>query len=229
MNKLNNIALIPIRKGSKGVKNKNIRKLNNKPLFYYSLSQALKSNLFEKIIIASDSEKYFLNVKKYFKDKRIVYYKRNSAISGDYSTTEETISKVLKKYSEYDNCFLIQATSVFQKSDDLISAYKFFLKNKFDSLFSSCNLSRFIWSKKNKITSINYDYKKRPMRQKFNKNNFCIENGAFYIFKVNKYLKYRNRLFGKIGTYQMSDINLFEIDDKLDFRICDFIIKNKLF
>lgn len=224
-----NIAIIPIRKGSKAIKNKNIKKLNGKPLFYYSLSQALKSSLFEKIIIASDSEKYFIEVKKNFRSKKIEYFKRNPSISGDYSATEETISSILKIYSNYDNCFLIQATSIFQKSQDLKSAYNVFLYNELDSLFSSCNLSKFIWSKKKQITPINYDYKNRPMRQKFKKKEFCIENGAFYIFKIRKYLRYHNRLFGKIGTYEMSDINLFEIDDKFDFKICDFIVSSKLF
>jgi CMP-N-acetylneuraminic acid synthetase len=48
-------AIIPARAGSKGVKNKNIRMLNGKPLITYSIEAALKSNFFERVIVTTDS------------------------------------------------------------------------------------------------------------------------------------------------------------------------------
>ena len=51
-------AFIPARSGSKTIKNKNIKKLNKKPLIYYSLSLAKKCKVFKKIIFSSDSKTY---------------------------------------------------------------------------------------------------------------------------------------------------------------------------
>ena len=52
-------ALIPARKGSKSIKNKNLLKLNKMPLIGYSLISAKKNKLIKKVIFSSDSKRYF--------------------------------------------------------------------------------------------------------------------------------------------------------------------------
>jgi len=73
-------ALIPARSGSKGIKNKNIVKINNKELIGYTIDLAKKIKLINKIIISTDSKKIkkiaekfgaivpFLRPKKFSKD-----------------------------------------------------------------------------------------------------------------------------------------------------------------
>ena len=53
----NVIAIIPARNGSVRLKNKNLKKLLNKPLIFWTIKEALKSNYIKKIIISSDSNK----------------------------------------------------------------------------------------------------------------------------------------------------------------------------
>ena len=57
------LVIIPARGGSKRIKHKNIKKLLGKPLIQYSLDACIKSRLFNKIHISSDSKK-ILNVAK---------------------------------------------------------------------------------------------------------------------------------------------------------------------
>ena len=45
-----------MRKGSKGVKNKNLKKINDKPLLSYTIEQALNSKLFDNVVISTDSK-----------------------------------------------------------------------------------------------------------------------------------------------------------------------------
>ena len=47
-----NIAIIPARGGSKRIKNKNIKLFCGKPIIYYSIIAAKKSNIFNKIIVS---------------------------------------------------------------------------------------------------------------------------------------------------------------------------------
>ena len=61
------------------------------------------------------------------------------------------------------------------------------------------------------------------MRQK--NNNFVLENGAFYIFNIKKFMKKKSRLFGNIGTYLMPEIRSSEIDSLEDFKLIEFIFK----
>ena len=93
-----------------------------------------------------------------------------------------------------------------------------FFKKKYDSLFSVIKISdHFIWRKKNKKLNANYNYKKRPRRQNIEKK--YLENGSFYIFNAEKFLKFKNRIFGKIGLYEMKKINSFQIDESNDIKL----------
>jgi len=60
-----NVAIIPARVGSKRIKNKNIRIFCGKPIIYWTIKKIRKSNLFDKIIVSSDSKK-ILNISKKF-------------------------------------------------------------------------------------------------------------------------------------------------------------------
>ena len=52
-----------------------------------------------------------------------------------------------------------------------------------------------------------------------------VENGAFYIFNVKKFIKIKNRIFGKIGYYKMDKYRSYEIDTLEDFKIVELLKK----
>ena len=59
-----NIAIIPARGGSKRILNKNIKKFHGKPIIAWTIECAVKSNLFDKIIVSTDDKKIARVVKK---------------------------------------------------------------------------------------------------------------------------------------------------------------------
>ena len=69
-----------MRSESKGVKNKAYRKINGFPLFYYTLSVAQKSKIFDKIVISTDSEKIARMCKKYNAN---IFFLRSKKLSKD--------------------------------------------------------------------------------------------------------------------------------------------------
>ena len=106
----------------------------------------------------------------------------------------------------------------------MIISKKIFIKQKLDSLFSGYKEKIFYW-KKNKnsnYSSINYNFKKRPRRQNFDYTFF--ENGAFYIFNIKLFMKFKNRLFGNIGFFEMPKYRSFEIDEPNDLNFIKKII-----
>ena len=220
-------CIIPLRSGSKGIKNKNIKLLNNKPLAFYAINSAIKSKIFEKVIVATDSLNYINILKRYSRNKKIIYFERNKKNATAKSPTENVIFEILNSTTfigKKDLIMLIQATSPLIKPKYIIDARKYFLKKKFDSLFSAFSFQKFIWTnKKNLNYPINYNYKKRPMRQSF--GQFFVENGAFYLFKVDKFLKLKNRLFNKIGVYIMPKKYSIDIDNLNDFKEAELILK----
>jgi len=68
-----------------------------------------------------------------------------------------------------------------------------------------------------------FNNKIRPMRQHINYQ--FQENGSFYIFKSNGFKKKRNRLFGKIGTFEQKKFKSFQIDDIEDLNFLENIAK----
>ena len=65
----NVVAFVPARSGSKRLKNKNIKKINNQPLIFWTVLKALKSKVFNQIIFSSDSIKYYDLLIKILKKK----------------------------------------------------------------------------------------------------------------------------------------------------------------
>jgi CMP-N,N'-diacetyllegionaminic acid synthase len=84
--KLDIVALIPARSGSKGVKDKNLLLLNGHPLIGFSVASANQSKLISEVYITTDSEKYASIAKSY---GAIVPFLRPEGISNDFSTDKE--------------------------------------------------------------------------------------------------------------------------------------------
>lgn len=225
----NAVCIIPLRSGSKGIKNKNIQMINYKPLCIYAIHSAYLSKVFDKIILAIDSIKYEKIILKYLKTlnlnlERFIFFKRSKKNSQDQSSSESVITEILDKYSNYKYCCLIQATSPMIVPEDIKNAFKKFVKNKYDSLFSGYMSKKFIWNiDKKKLVSLNYSYKSRPRRQNFNTN--IVENGAVYFFSVKGFKKFQNRLFNKIGYFVMPENRSIEIDNKKDLKEVENIFR----
>tara|TARA_Y200000002_G_scaffold381794_1_gene396814 strand:+ start:216 stop:896 length:681 start_codon:yes stop_codon:yes gene_type:complete len=220
----NILCIIPIRSNSKGLKNKNILKFNNKPLVVNTTECAINSKIFKDIVIAYDSEYYKKIIKKYTNHKTLNFFKRSKKSSYAQSPSEIIINEVLDKFKNYDLIYLMQTTSQFTKPYDLVNSLKKFKHSKLDCMFSAYSTKKFFWIKKKNIClPINYNIKKRPMRQK-NKKYVC-ENGAFYIFKKNGFIKYKNRMFGKVGYFEFPEYRSIEIDNLNDLKVAKNILK----
>ena len=222
--KKNNIAIILARAGSKSVKNKNVYKLNKMPLIYWSIKSCLKANMISSVWVSSDSNKILKISKKYGAN----VIKRPKKISGDYSTSElawyHALAYIKNKIKNIDAVVGIQPTSPIRPSKLLNAALKKFYKEKLDSLFTAEKiLHNFVWKKFHGKFKANYNYKKRPMRQKIEEQ--YVENGSFYIFDPKKFLKKKCRLFGKIGCFTMNKINSFQIDEYRDVELFESLKK----
>jgi CMP-N,N'-diacetyllegionaminic acid synthase len=224
MKKKNIHAIILARGGSKGIKNKNLISIKKKPLIYWSIKSALNCNIIDKVWVSSDSSK-ILKLSKKFGANTI---KRPKKLSSDNSSSESGwlhSTDYIKKKFQVDYIIAVQATSPVRDKSDFSRALNKFFKQKNDSLFSSStNDSYFRWKIYNNKMFPNYKIKyKRARRQNIKQE--LIENGSFYIFKSDGFLKNKKRLFGKIGTYIQKKYYGFELDDLDDLVIIKSIMK----
>ena len=217
-------SIILARKNSKGIKNKNLKIVNGKPLIFWSIYNSINSKLIKKTFVSSDAQRILNYAKKNGADTIL----RPSKYATSKTSSEKSLIhsiKFLEKFEyKFDTILFIQPTSPIRNKCDFDNAIKEFKLKKFDSLFSAnvTNDTNFWEYKKNKLKS-NYNYKKRKMRQDLNKK--YLENGSFYIFDKKKFLKNKCRLFGKIGFYLIDKIHSFQIDEPKDLKLINAIFK----
>lgn len=217
------IAIIPARGNSKRIKNKNIKKFNNKTLLENTITIALKSKYIKNTFVTSDSKKILNIAKKY----PIISIKRPKNLSGNKAISDHAILHVLKNINfNIDYVVMLQPTSPLIKTKDVDEAIKQIIEDKADSLLSCFKTHAFIWKKnKNNCAPTNYNFLKRPRSQD---SKFYQENGAIYITKPKIYFKNKNRLGGKISIFGMDFWKSLEIDEVKDFQIIEKIAKFKI-
>ena len=95
-----------------------------------------------------------------------------------------------------------------------------FINENFDSMVSISPCHPLNWKLKSDELICQYDYKNRPMRQQFKKDDFIYdENGSVYIFNPKLIIKNNNRLGGKIGYEIFPEEYGRQIDTFLDLEI----------
>ncbi len=224
------LAVIPARAGSRGIKNKNITKLNKKSLIEYTFLAATKSNL-KDIFLITDC----IKTKKISKKYKINHeYNRPKNLSGDKISFIETFLHFnnwlkIKKIS-YDYLVVLQPTSPLRNYKDINNCLKIIKNKKPLSLFSISS------SLENPFEAIDlnnktwkYVIKRKKMttrRQDFKINSF-FENGAIYIAHKNLLNKKKLYSNNKHINYIMPKIRSFDINDIEDLKVCNAILKSK--
>jgi CMP-N-acetylneuraminic acid synthetase len=208
---MKNVALIPLRGGSKGVLKKNIKMLNGKPLCAWVLEAASRATSIDEVYVSTDCEEIIETVDSL--NLAIKILKRPYELATDGSSTESVIVHFSKSV-EFDRLVTIQATSPLLKSVHLDEAIAKFGLDKLDSLLSVWRLRQFLWNEDG--APLNYDPLIRPRRQDF--SGQIVENGAFYISTRKQIEKTLCRVGGKVGFYEMTETESVEIDELIDFK-----------
>lgn len=229
---MNNIlAIIPARSGSKGLKDKNIKLLNGKPLIAYTIEAAIKSNAFEDIFVSTDSKEYSEIAKEY---GAYVPFLRNEKLSEDTALTNDVIEDVILNLrnigKEYDSIMILQPTSPLRDEYDIKNAIKLFDEKKANSVVSMCECDHSPLLSKSLDQTMRLDgflsNLDRVRRQDMNR--FYRLNGAIYLVKVDYFLKYKDFYKEKSYAYIMDKKSSIDIDDIYDFKFAEVLIEQNL-
>lgn len=223
--KINTVAFIPVRGGSKGIPGKNVKHFNGKPLVFWSIDALLESKVIDDIVVASDSDDILMLVKSKYKNN-VKTFKRSSSTAQDESTTESAMLEYIESEMQTnwlrkkkDIFILVQATSPLTRPEDFVNALEKYKKVGYDSMLSCVKTKRFFWT--NSGNPINYDYTNRPRRQDF--DGTYMENGAFYISRFINVWESKNRLSGNVGIYELPEWMSGELDSIEDWAALEKI------
>ena len=227
---LKNIAIIPARSGSKGLPDKNIKQLNGKPLMAYSIEAALKSKMFEEVMVSTDSNRYAEIAMRLGAN---VPFLRSEKNSSDSASSWDAVLEVLVAYKkigkEFDTVCLLQPTSPLRTSEDIIAAYSSYIDNNATSVIGVCESDHSpLWmnrlppdlSMDNFIMPLANDKPRQAL------DKFYRINGAIYIVDAN-HLQNSTNIYMNSFAFIMEREKSIDIDSGLDFIIAEAIIKSK--
>ena len=225
---MKNLAIIPARSGSKGLKDKNIKLLNGKPLIAYTIEAAKKSHIYSHIIVSTDSEKYGMIAQKY--GAEVPFY-RSAENASDTASSWDVVKEILEKYKEmnlnFDMFTLLQPTSPLRDYSEIQKAYDFFTQKRARSVVSVCKAEHSpLWSnvlpEDNSLDGF-LTAESNQQRQKL--RQFYRINGAIYMANVNLFLKDQNLYQSGGYAYIMPNDKSIDIDTELDFKIAEAILQ----
>ncbi len=221
------LCFIPARKNSKGIKNKNLSKIKNKPLIYYTLQVASKlKNVYT--FLSTDSKKIKSYSNKYLKNK--IDYLRPSKISGDNSPLYLAIKHGLdwlkkNKSFEFDAILVLQPTTPVRKISNLNKAIKFFKKKNISSLVSVVPMKEHPYEcielKNKKWKYIKKSLRKKVIGRQQYKKNFYFIDGDFYLVKTDYYLKHKTLTKENITEFYIQKKWPIDIDYKDDLKVAE--------
>lgn len=227
---MKNIAIIPARSGSKGLKDKNIKLMNGKPLLVYSIEAAVKSGIFDCVHVSTDSDSYAEIGRKYGAD---IPFLRSDEMATDSANSWDVVLEVIQKYKDlgqtYDMVTLLQPTSPLRDKEDIKSAYMEYKEKKAQAIVSVCEMEHSpLWS--NVLPgdlSMEGFVKHQANRQRQKLDKYYRINGAIYMVSV-PFLQEEINIYRQgCYAYVMDSRKSIDIDTQLDFDIAEYLVIKK--
>lgn len=221
------VAVIPARGGSKGVPGKNIKDLGGKPLISYTIEAAILSNVFERIIVSTDSNEI---AEQSLKDGAEVPFIRPAELAGDLSSSDDviihTIKFLIKNGNSVDEICKLQPTSPLRTQEHIRQAYQLFVEKKADFLVSVCECEHSpLWAgtigEDLRLDNFITEEAKRACRQDL--QAYYRLNGAIYMGKSKEFLENKSFLGKNSIAYIMKQEDSIDIDSELDFKLAEVI------
>lgn len=222
------VAIIPARGGSKGIPKKNLSKLGGKSLLYWSIKKAKEIKEIDKIAVSTDC--------KFIKNEAILYgaevMDRPKNLATDDSKVIDTLRDIINKFKKdgfnNDIILLIEPTSPFRNSEDIVKCIKCFEDKTVESVAtftkSRTHPSK-IWRIINEEPQIYLEGENAfYSRQQLDKT--WELNGACYAFLANKLPnKGFQLLFGKSRAVIMPEERSLDINEEFDLFFANSLLK----
>ena len=185
------ICYIPARIGSKRIKEKNIKKLNNLPVIGHVIREVKKLKFIKKIYVSTDSKKIKKIVEKIGAETLDLRKKKLATSKASfYDLIQKDLPRYLKKNLHQDIMFVLPTSALINKKiyNDAFCKYKFF---KPEVLMSVTEINPFfaMIKKNNYIKPI---FKKLVLKRTQDLPKAFIDVGSFYFFNYNKIKKYNS-------------------------------------
>lgn len=225
------LVIIPARGGSKGIPHKNIKPLNGKPLIHYTIDVARQIVSDEDICISTDDKEIIKCVEEYGLK---IPFVRPAELATDQAGTYEVLLHALDFYEKqgknYDVVLLLQNTSPFRTAQHVKEALELYnpdidmvvsVKETSTNPYYNCFEEDYNGYLKNTLDSSSFTRRQdAPVTYEY--------NGAIYVINAGQMKKMPLGKFTYRVKYVMDDLHSVDLDNMIDWKFAEFIVKEGL-
>ena len=222
------ICIIPARKGSKRIKNKNLKFFCGKPIISHVIQNLKKFNMFDKIVVSTNSKK----IENIAKELGIEVLIRSEKLSNDFTDTKtvivDAIKKLEKKNLNFNKIVCVYPTSVFLKINHLKLAIKK-LKKKTSFVYSAKKyehtIFRSFYKNKNGRVKLNFKIDLNRRTQSFKETYH--DAAQFCLGWKNSWLLEKKVFNDRSDFVIFSRLSSYDIDNYEDWKDAEVLWKMK--
>ena len=220
---INVTAIIPARGGSKGVPQKNKKKIGGKPLIEYTIEAALNSKFLGKIIVSSDDPE-IIDIARQFKSIEI--HQREESLATDTSLVGDTVFTIIAD-QDIDAVMILQPTAPIRTGQNIDEAIRQLNDhNNVNSIISVVEMNdihpaRMYWNREMSLVPIMPEFEK--LRRQDIPTAY-YRNGSIYLTRKNAFMMDHSFITKPIMPYIMPFNWLLNIDEPRDLLIAEALI-----
>jgi len=217
------VAIITARGGSKRIPGKNKMDFLGKPIICYSIEAALKSGIFDEVMVSTDDEEIAEIARK---AGAVVPFMRSEATANDYATTDDVLMEVLEEYEKRGKTFTYMAciypTAPFVTADKLKEAVTILQENEASGVMP---VVRFSFPPQRGMAIRNgrleYCYPENAMKRSQDLDPMYHDCGQFYVYDVEKYRACRGDLPDGYFPIEVPELEVQDIDNMSDWKLAE--------
>lgn len=217
------IAIITARGGSKRIPRKNIKEFCGKPILAYSIEAAVKSGMFDTVMVSTDDKEIAETAERY--GAQVPFY-RSEAASGDYATTNDVLREVLSEYEKRGEHFelacCIYPTAPFVTAEKLKHAVETLSGSDADTLIPVVAFSyppqRAMIVKEGRLV---FEYPEYLDSRSQDLEPHYHDVGQFIVFRTEAFRKNRKLMVGNILPLFVPEMEVQDIDNQTDWEIAE--------
>lgn len=223
---MHNICIIPARGGSKRIPKKNIRKFFGKPIIAYVIETALKSNLFDEVMVSTDDTEIEKIALEYGAK---VPFKRSDKNANDMAILAEVVLEVLQEYDrlgmQFDTICCVLPTAVLTTNEHLTSAFE-----KLKNTDSSAAIPIVQYSTPiQRALKIKGDYIEMDPAfvnvRSQDLDPYFFDAGQFYFMDVDSFLEEKRIFMSKASYIELEEHETQDVDTMEDWKMLEIKYK----
>ncbi|MCH5337497.1 MAG: pseudaminic acid cytidylyltransferase [Acetatifactor sp.] len=220
---MNQLAVITARGGSKRIPRKNIKDFCGKPIMAYSIEAALKSGVFDTVMVSTDDREIAEIAEKY---GAAVPFFRSEKTSNDFAVTSQVLAEVLEEYESRGQCFdrmcCIYPTAPFITAERLRTAMELLEEKQADSVLP---VVRFSFPPQRGVVLedgfLRFKWPEHRNTRSQDLESFYHDVGQFYCVNVESFREQQVLVMEKTVPLILSELEIQDIDTEEDWKLAE--------